>query len=101
MSQWIVWRSMLASKWEQVLQLYISGTAGDRSPLVESAAHPSSVSVPVVDFMVAAVYSLPDWRGLVCFVYLVDLVHLVRFIQPRNQTDQTNQTNQMNQTGRP
>ena len=35
----------------------------DRCPLVESAAHPSSVSARVVDFMVAAVYSLLDYCG--------------------------------------
>ncbi len=85
----------IGEKWSRVLQSHFGPcVAGNCSYLMEPAAHPAHV----VDFIVAAVYSLMAWCGS---NWLIWFVLFIWFIWPDsfNQTNKTNQTNQMSKTG--
>ncbi len=64
-------------KWRHVLQPHFEPrAAGNCSYLKEPAAHPAHV----VDFMVAAVYSLLDWCGSSWFIWFLWLVWSIWFV---------------------
>jgi len=84
----------------QVLQPHIESLAtNDRSHLVESAASlraspalRSHVGACVVDFTVAAVYSLLDWCGSNWFIWLIWFVLFIWLVLSNQKTRQTKQT---------
>jgi hypothetical protein len=73
-------------KWSRVLQPHFgSRAAGNCSYLMEPAAHPAHV----VDFIVAAVYSLLDWRGSSWFIWLIWFVLFIWLASSNQKTRQT------------
>ena len=65
------------------------------APIMEPAAHPAHV----VDFIVAAVYSLLDCFGSSWFIWLIWFVLFLDPEKPNTPDKPTDQINQMNKTG--